>query len=317
MRSTPANGAPRVRADLGDLVQLSAEVEEALHTGAPVVAFETTLVSHGFPYPEGARVANECARRVRELGGAPATIGIVDGRVRVGLDESETEQFAAKGPDGVRKASPRDLAACLVQGGYGAVTVAGALAICQLLGIRVMGTGGLGGVHRGYPTPPDVSADLEELTRAQVLIVSSGAKSLLDIAATMELLETLGVPVLGWRTDTLPLFYAATGGPAIPTRVDELSEVAAIAEAHWRLSRHALLLTRPPSPALEDAEPLIEEAVAEAAAQGVRGQAVTPFVLSRLAERSDGRTVAVNKQLIIDNARLAGEVAAELAARTG
>jgi pseudouridine-5'-phosphate glycosidase len=176
-----------------------------------------------------------------------------------------------------------------------------------------MATGGLGGVHRGWPTPPDVSADLAALAGTQVLVVSSGVKSLLDVPATSELLETHGVPVLGYRTDDLPLFYAAHGGPPVSARVESASEAAAIAQAHWELGGGGLLVGRPPDESLDDVEPLIERALADAHATGVHGQAVTPFVLSYLHRESGGRTLAANRDLIVGNARLAGEIAAAAA----
>jgi pseudouridine-5'-phosphate glycosidase len=176
------------------------------------------------------------------------------------------------------------------------------------VGIRFLGTGGIGGVHRGYPSPPDVSADLVALVTAPVLVACSGAKSLLDIPATMEHLETLGIPVLGFRTDTLPLFYEASGGPPVSQRVDDASEAARIAAAHWRLGGCGLLLTNPPPESVEVGD-LIEEAVAAAAREGISGQAITPFVLARIHEQSGGRTLDVNRSLAVANARLAGEVA--------
>jgi pseudouridine-5'-phosphate glycosidase len=291
---------------LNELVVLSREVRDALLHRRPVVALETTLVAHGFPPGEGIEVGRECERRIRGAGAVPATVGVVDGAVRVGLTGEELERF---GPD-ARKTGPRDLAACAVQGTLGATTVGGTLAACRMAGIGFMATGGIGGVHRGFPDLPDVSADLAELARAEVLVVSSGAKSLLDVAATAEVLETLGVPVLGWRTDELPLFYSARGGPPVSARVDTAAEAARIADAHWRLGRRsALVLARPPEDGLDDVEPLIEEALAEARSQGISGQALTPFVLGRLHERSDGATMAVNKQLVADNSALAAEVA--------
>ena len=201
------------------MIELAAEVRDALDSGGAVVALETTLVAHGFPAGEGLDVALEAERRVREAGAVPATVGVFEGRVRVGLSADELERFAAAG-DSARKAGPRDLAVCVAEGVLGATTVGGTLAACSLAGIRFLGTGGIGGVHRGFAGRPDVSADLGELARAGVLVVSSGVKSLLDVPATAELLEALGVPVLGWRTDELPLFYAARGGP--PVNVYEL-----------------------------------------------------------------------------------------------
>lgn len=293
------------------VIEVQHEIRAAVRAGEPVVALETTLVAHGFAgRDEGAEVGLESERRVRAAGALPATIGVVDGGIRVGLAEEELRRFSAAGDD-ARKLGPRDLAACVVQRALGATTVGATLAVCAMAGIRFMSTGGLGGVHRGFPHPPDVSADLGELTRSEVLIVSSGVKSILDVPATAEALETLGVPVLGWRTDTLPLFYVAEGGPPVAARVETAEEVARIARVHWHeLERHtAVLLGRPPVESLADVEPLIEEAVATAARRGIAGQAVTPFVLSFLHERSGGRTTKVNKELIADNAELAAEVA--------
>ncbi len=294
------------------MIELSAEVSAALDGGRAVVALETTLVAHGFPVPEGLEVGRECERRVRAAGAVPATVGVLDGAVRVGFDEDELARF---GPE-ARKAGPRDLAACAIQGAVGATTVGGTLAACRPTGIRFLGTGGLGGVHRGFPSPPDVSSDLAELARTQALVVSSGIKSLLDVPATAEALETLGVPVLGWRTGELPLFYTATGGPPVSARVESVEEAAAIAHAHWQLGGAGLLLARPPTHGLDDVEPLIEAALAEAARRGISGQAVTPFVLGYLHEHSGGRTLEVNRQLVADNAALAAEVAVAYASRS-
>jgi len=293
------------------VIVLAPEVEAALRDGAPVVALETTLVAHGFPPGEGMAVGAESERRVREAGAVPATIGVLDGAVRVGLGAEELERFDAT----ARKVGPRDLAACAAQGAVGATTVGGTLAVCRAAGIRFMGTGGLGGVHRGWETGRlDVSADLAELARTQALVVSSGVKSLLDVAATAEALETLGVPVLGFRTGELPLFYAARGGPQVSARVESPAEATAIARAHWELGGGGLLLARPPDESLDDVEPLIEEALAEAAKQGVRGPAITPFVLARLHQRSGGRTLRAKRELIVGNDALAGELAVALSA---
>jgi pseudouridine-5'-phosphate glycosidase len=301
----PAN-APVVAAE---------EVAEALRTGRPVVALETTLVSHGFSGGRGYAVARASEDRVRAAGAVPATIGIVDGIVRAGLDDAELERFAAAGA-GTRKVGARDIAACVVQGALGATTVGGTLAVCRLLGIRFMGTGGIGGVHRGFADSLDISGDLLQIARTPAVVVCSGAKSILDVGATAELLETLGVPVLGWRTATLPLFYTADGGPAVPAVVTTADETARIALAQWQLSPSSgLLLARPPADGL-DIEPLISEAVRRVRSQGVTGQAVTPAALALVEELTDGRSVEVNRRLIADNAALAAQVAvvcAELA----
>ena len=292
------------------MIRVADEVRETLAAGGAVVALETTLVAHGFPPGEGVEVGLESERQVRAAGAVPATVGVLEGEMRVGLTEQELARF---GPF-ARKVGPRDLAAAAVQGAIGATTVGGTLAVARAAGIRVLATGGIGGVHRGFPDPPDVSADLAQLARTPALVVSAGVKSLLDVAATAELLESLGVPVLGFRVDTLPLFYAAEGGPPVSARVESAEEAAEVAEAHWRLGGAGLLLGRPPDEPLENVEPLIEAALAGAAAEGVSGQAVTPYVLSHLHRESGGRTEAANRALVAQNARLAGEVALEIAA---
>jgi len=294
---------------VSELVVVSDEVRTALEGGGPVVALETTLVAHGFPAPVGVEVGVESDEAVRAAGAVPATVGVLDGRVRVGLAPEELERFT---PD-ARKLGPRDLAACAVRGQVGATTVGGTLAVARHLGIRFLGTGGTGGVHRGFPSPPDVSADIPVLAATTAVAVSSGVKSLLDVPATMEVLETLGVPVIGFGTATLPLFYAAEGGPALADVVATPAEAARLAAGHWELGGAGLLLANPPPESL-DVEGLIAEALADAEREGVVGQAVTPFVLGRLHERSGGRTRDVNRKLIVANARLAGEVAVAYAA---
>jgi pseudouridine-5'-phosphate glycosidase len=289
---------------MSELIVVADEVRAALDAGAAVVALETTLVAHGFPAPDGVEVGLASEAAVRAAGGVPATIGVLDGSIRVGLEQVEFERFT---PD-ARKAGPRDLAACAVQGAVGATTVGGTLAVADWVGISFLGTGGIGGVHRGFPSPPDVSADIPALARSRALVVSSGVKSLLDVPATVELLETLGIPILGFRTSTLPLFYAAEGGPGVPQRVEEAAEAARIAAAHWELGGAGLLMAQPPPESLE-VEDLIESAVSAAAAASVSGQAVTPFVLSFMHEQSGGRTRDVNRELVVSNARLAAETA--------
>lgn len=292
---------------MAELLRIHPEVRAALEARRPVVALETTLVAHGFPDGVGAQVAAEAERRVRVAWAVPATVGVIDGRICVGLEEGELERFASS-PD-ARKVGPRDLAACAMSGELGATTVGATLAVCRAAGIGFMGTGGIGGVHRGFGESLDVSADLGELARTEALVVSSGAKSILDVAATAEALETLGVPVLGWRTDELPLFYRAGGGPAVSQRVQSAEEAAQIAQFHWRLGRHSgIVLARPPDESL-DVEPMVEEGLAEAGRRGIRGQALTPFVLSYLHEQSGGKTIELNKRLVAENASLAAEVA--------
>jgi pseudouridine-5'-phosphate glycosidase len=282
------------------VIRIADEVRDA----RAVVALETTLVAHGFPPGEGVEVGLESERRVRDTGAVPATVGVLDGEIVVGLTPEELARFDRD----ARKVGPRDLAACVVQRAVGATTVGGTLAVCRAAGLRFMGTGGLGGVHRGWQEHIDVSGDLAELARAQTLVVSAGIKSLLDVPATAEVLESLGVPVIGYRTDELPLFYAARGGPQTSARVDSAADAAQLARAHWELGGGGLLLGRPPDESL-DVEPLIDTAVREAHARGIRGQQVTPFVLSFLHEHSDGATLRANRELIAANAELAAAVA--------
>jgi pseudouridylate synthase len=290
------------------VIRVSDEVGEAIRRRAPVVALETTLVAHGFPPGEGVAVALESERRVREAGAVPATVGVLDGAVRAGLSEYELQRFTAD----ARKVGPRDLAACAVQGAVGATTVGGTLAACRVAGIGFLATGGIGGVHRGERL--DVSADVGELARTEALVVCSGAKSLLDLDATAELLEGLGIPVLGYRTDTLPRFYSAAGGPPVSARVESPDEASRVARAHWELARHsALVLARAPDESL-DVDGLIERALAETADRGISGPGVTPYVLSRLHEQSGGRTLAANRELVAANAALAAKVAVAFAA---
>jgi len=296
------------------VIELSAEVAAAVEAGRAVVALETTLVAHGFPQGEGLEVALSAEARVRDAGAVPATVGVIDGVVRAGLSAEELERFADAG-ESARKAGPRDLAVCVADGSLGATTVGGTLVMCEVAGIRFLGTGGIGGVHRGFAERPDVSADLGALARAPVLVAASGVKSLLDVPATLELLETLGVPVLGWQTETLPLFYAAEGGPRLPASVATASEAAAVARAHWSLRRAGLLLAQAPAESL-DVEPLIEAALAAASGQEITGQAVTPFVLAHIHHETGGESVRINKQLIADNAGLAAEVAVAYSQRS-
>jgi pseudouridine-5'-phosphate glycosidase len=283
------------------------EVAAALAAGGPVVALETTIVAHGFPAGEGIDVGRECERRIRAAGAVPATVAVLDGELRVGLADDELERVASAGA-GARKVGPRDLGLCIAQQALGATTVGGTLVACEQTGVRFFATGGLGGVHRGWTERPDVSADLTALARTPVLVVCSGVKSLLDVPATVELLETLGVPLLGWQTEELPLFYSARGGPPVAS-VESVDEAAAVAQAHWELSRSAVVVARPPVDGIDDVEPLIEAALGEASRSGVHGQAVTPFVLAYLHDHSGGRTLDVNRRLAADNAGLAAEIA--------
>lgn len=294
------------------LLTLAPEVERALIRSQPVVALETSLVAHGLPHPHGLEVALRCEQRVRDAGAIPATVAIIDGSVRVGIDQSELELLATA--ETVRKVGPRDLAPCVVSGDPGATTVAGTLAICRIAGIHFMATGGIGGVHRGWQQSRDVSADLYEIAFAAVCVVCSGAKSFMDVAATLEELETRGIPVIGYGTDRFPLFYQRESEFTLPDRVDDAATVAALAATHWGFARAAGVIVAQPVAAevalpADQVEPMIDRALADAAAADIRGAALTPFLLAHLHELSDGRSLAANRRLVEDNAALAAEIA--------
>ena len=294
---------------------IRADVQAALSAGRPVVALESTLITHGLPYPLSVRTALGMEAAVRESGALPATIAVLGGQITVGLSEAQIEGLAAAEPGTARKCSRRDLPIAIALRQDGATTVAGTIIVARMAGIKVFATGGIGGVHRGQPQ--DVSADLIELGRTPVAVVSSGAKSILDLPLTLEVLETQGVPVLGYQTDSLPAFYSRNTDLPIDQRIETPAEAAAIIRAAEALdAQHGTLITVP-VPAAEalsarDAESAIQQATQEAEAQGIAGKDITPFVLSRVAELTDGKSMAANIALLINNARVAGEIALAL-----
>jgi pseudouridine-5'-phosphate glycosidase len=299
------------------LYAIAPEVAAALEVGGPVVALESTAIAHGLPWPDNLAVARAMEAAVRAAGAVPATVAVLDGRVRVGLGPAELERIARDRE--IAKLSWRDLPVAVARGGDGATTVAGTLAVAGQVGIRVFATGGLGGVHRGAEATFDISADLGALARTPCLVACSGAKSLLDLGRTLELLETVGVPVLGYGTDELPAFYTRTSGLQLAARVDTPAEAAAVARAQWALGLGGGLVLAVPVPAaaaLDAAEVagVLRAAEARAAAAGVRGPAVTPFLLADLHAHSDGRTLAANAALLEHNAAVGGAVAVALAA---
>lgn len=297
-----------------DQLIFSSEVADALSEHRPVVALESTVIAHGLPWPENLDIARRIEQAVRDAGAIPATTGIVDGAVTVGLDADAMERFARS--DGIAKVSRRDIAAVAASGGCGATTVAGTMILADRAGIRCFATGGIGGVHRGAETTFDVSADLSELARTSVLVVASGAKSILDLPKTLEVLETNGVPVLGYGTDTLPAFHARDSGLPIDWRCDTPAAVAAIAERHWAFGLGGILVGNPvPEEAAvgsAEMERWVSEAVEAASRDGVTGKEVTPYLLAALAERSGGWSLEANKALLIDNARVAAQIAVAL-----
>ncbi|MCS6881185.1 MAG: pseudouridine-5'-phosphate glycosidase [Oscillochloridaceae bacterium] len=302
------------------MLRLSEEVATAVDEGRAVVALESTLISHGLPYPENLAIARALEAEVRAAGAVPATIGVVGGTPTVGLEEADLERFATRGA-AVRKLSRRDLAACIAQGADGATTVAATMALAAAAGIAVFATGGIGGVHRDAARSWDVSADLIELARTPVLVVCAGAKAILDLPATLEYLETLGVPVVGYGVAEFPAFYSRSSGLPLPMRADRPEEVATLWTAQRLHSAVAapggmLLCVPPPDDVALPAatvEAAIGRALARAAAAGVRGPAVTPFLLAAVAEETRGESIAVNVALLRQNARVAAQIARALA----
>jgi pseudouridine-5'-phosphate glycosidase len=294
-------------------LRIAEEVRDALAARRPVVALETTLVTHGMPYPENMRTARAMEAEIRAGGAVPATIAVMGGAVRVGLSDAELEGLAATSD--VLKLSRNDLAYAIATGRTGATTVAATMICARLAGIRVFVTGGIGGVHRGGEASFDISADLEELARTSVAVVCAGAKALLDLPKTLEYLETRGVPVIGYRTSEFPAFWSRSSGLPVPLRLDSLAEIARMLELKWSLGLEGGAVVANPIPQ-EDEIPshemsgCIERAVAEAAAQGVRGKAVTPFILARLAAITGGRSLRANIALAKSNARVGAELAA-------
>ena len=298
---------------------ITPEVAGALDTGRAVVALETTVLAHGLPWPRNLETVQAMEAAVRATGAVPALIGITGGLIVVGMDRDATRRFAAAESEGgdVEKASRRDIAALLASGRDGATTVAGTMLCAAMAGIRVFATGGIGGVHRGAEETFDVSADLLELARTPVAVVCAGAKSILDLPRTLEVLETGGVPVLGLATDEFPAFHARSSGLPVPARVETPVDAAAVARLHLAGGGSGLLLACPvpEAEAIDGAEleTWIAEALAAAREQGITGKAVTPFLLERLGDLSGGRSLVANRALLVNNARVAGELAVALA----
>ena len=302
------------------IVSVADEVRAALADGRPVVALESTLISHGLPRPRNLEVARRLEAVVRAGGAVPATVGVIGGQPIVGLSADELEALAMT--DGVRKCSRRDIALAVARREHGATTVAGTLALMSLAGLSVLATGGIGGVHRGAEQTFDISGDLVELARTRALVVCAGAKALLDLPRTVEVLETAGVAILGWRTDELPAFYASTSGLPVTARIESAEEAAEIALAGWRLGLSNGVLVGVPPPAgqtLENArvEQAIADALAEADLQGIRGPAITPFLLAAVGEGTGGESVEANLALLENNAAFAGRLAVACAALAG
>lgn len=299
---------------MNSLLSVVPEVRAALEAGQPVVALESTLIAHGMPYPQNLDMARRLLAAVRKEGVVPAIIAVARGRVLVGLDDADLLRIAQAGD--VAKISTREIAAFLVSGKMGATTVASTMACAHLAGIRVFATGGIGGVHRDTDQTFDISADLMELARTPVLVVCAGAKSILDLPRTLELLEMLGVPVIGYGTDRFPAFYVRDSGLPVSARVNDAGGAARLFGAHAAMGGAGAVLAQPVAEDValtaDEIEAAVGRAEAEAAIRGIRGGALTPFLLSRLADLTGGRSLRANQALVVANAKLAAQVAVEL-----
>jgi len=297
-------------------LHFSPEVTAARHHGTPLVALESTIITHGMPYPQNTETALRVEAAVRAAGAVPATIAVMAGRIHIGLSAAGLEGLGQA--SGVMKLSRADLAACLVTGGTGATTVAATMICARLAGIDVFATGGIGGVHRGAETSFDVSADLHELAATPVTVIAAGAKAILDLPKTLEVLETLGVPVIAFGQDDLPAFWSRTSGLPAPLRMDSPADIAASHLMRARLGLPGGQLVANPIPAGDEIAqgvigPVITAALAEARAQGIAAKAVTPFVLDRIFTLTGGRSLAANIALVLNNARLGAAIAGEIA----
>ena len=298
-------------------LDIAPEVKAALDAGKPVVALESTIISHGMPYPKNVETALLVEQTIRDNGAVPATIAVIGGRLKAGLSHEEIEHLGKAGR-AVAKASRRDLPALCARGADGATTVTTTMIIAHMAGIKIFATGGIGGVHRGAETTMDISADLEELAQTPVMVVCAGAKSILDLGLTLEYLETHGVPVIGYGTDELPAFYTRSSGFGVDYRVDSPAELAAMFKAQRELEYRGGMLVTNPIPeeysmnkAVIDAA--IDEALRQCKAQGVHGKETTPFLLAKVVELTGGDSLESNIQLVLNNAKVAALTAAELA----
>lgn len=299
------------------LIQLTPEVAEAQKAGRPIVALESTIISHGMPYPANVAMAREVEQIVRDHGAIPATIAVLHGVPRIGLDPEDLELLGSD--SSVRKVSIRDLPYVVARGEHGATTVAATMRLAALAGIAVFVTGGLGGVHRGAAASYDESADLTELSTTDVCVVSAGVKSILDIGLTLERLETLGVPVVGYACDEFPAFFTRSSGHRVPLRCDSAAEIAALMRAKWSLGLAGAVSVANPIPEADEVpsaeiDAIIDQALADCAERGISGKDITPYLLGRIVELTEGRSLAANIALVRNNARLGAEIAVAYAA---
>ena len=292
---------------------LSPEIARALNFGTPVVALESTVITHGLPQPQNLELARDMEQQVRDNDATPATVALLDGEIRIGLSDEELIRLSES--DSVLKVSHRDFATAIVKKKNGGTTVAGTMFAAQLAGIKVFATGGIGGVHK--ESAFDISTDLRALAEIPMIVVCAGAKAILDLPATLEYLETMGVPVVGYQTDEFPAFYSRESGLGVSARLDSPKEIADFAQAHWKLGMQSAVLVTNPVPEMQaisklEMEPLILKASAEAVEQGIHGQALTPFLLGRISELTEGKSLRTNLALLLNNARLAALIAGEM-----
>ena len=302
-------------------LDIAADVQHALATGRAVVALESTIISHGMPYPQNVATALQVEQEVRRHGAVPATIAIVGGRLKAGLSREEIEQLGRAG-HAVTQVSRRDIPFIVASGGLGATTVAATMVVAAMAGIRIFATGGIGGVHRGAQESFDVSADLQELAQTPVAVVCAGAKSILDLRLTLEYLETHGVPVVGYQTDALPAFFTRDSAFKVDYRLDSAGEIAAVLKAKWGMGLQGGMVIANPIPEefampREAIDQAIEQALQEAAQQGIAGKESTPFLLARVCEITGGDSLASNIQLVLNNARLASAIAVAYQSQQG
>ncbi|MGR3590862.1 MAG: pseudouridine-5'-phosphate glycosidase [Limimaricola soesokkakensis] len=301
-------------------IQYSPEVADARAEGRPLVALESTIITHGMPFPQNVETARRVEAEIRSHGAVPATIAVLGGRLHVGLTDDQLDRLGQA--QDVAKLSRADFAACLARGGDGATTVAATMIAARLAGIEVFATGGIGGVHRGAEDSFDISADLQELAKTPVTVVAAGAKAILDLPKTFEVLETLGVPVIAYGQDVLPAFWSATSEMPAPLRMDSAAEIAAAARMRAAMGLKGGQLVANPIPSeaeipAEELRPVIEQALSEAEAQGIAAKAVTPFLLGRIFELTDGRSLEANIALVLNNARLGAAIAVALGKQRG
>ena len=296
-------------------ILISPKITTALDLGAPIVALESTVITHGLPHPQNLELARDMEKQVHDFGATPATVALLDGKIRIGLSDKELVRLSDAEADSILKVSHRDFATAILKKKNGGTTVAGTMFVAHMAGIKVFATGGIGGVHK--ESPFDISTDLRALAEIPVIVVCAGAKAILDLPATLEYLESMGVPVVGYQTDEFPAFYSRESGLGVSVRLDSPKEIADFAKAHWELGMKSAILVTNPVPKnnaipKSEMDPIISKASAEAIEKGIHGQVLTPFLLGRISELTQGKSLRTNLALLLNNARLAAQIAGEM-----